>query len=47
LDIDTSKGSPAMDYAQHLETYRDFLRFLKIGVVSVAVILVLMKIFLV
>jgi len=47
LDIDTSKGSPAMDYAAHLETYRDFVRFLKIGVITAAVILVLMKIFLV
>ncbi len=36
-----------MDYAAHLETYRDFVRFLKIGVITVAVILVLMKIFLV
>lgn len=36
-----------MDYAAHLETYRDFVRFLKIGVITAAVILVLMKIFLV
>lgn len=47
MDIDTSKGSPAMDYAAHLQTYRDFVRFLKYGVVIVALILIGMKIFLV
>lgn len=47
LNIDTSKGSPAMDYAAHLQTYRDFVRFLKYGVVIVALILIGMKIFLV
>ncbi|MFT3729921.1 MAG: aa3-type cytochrome c oxidase subunit IV [Hyphomicrobium sp.] len=47
LSIDISKGSPAMDYAAHLQTYRDFLRFLKWGIAIVAVILIGMKIFLV
>ncbi len=47
MDIDTSKGSPAMDYAAHLETYHEFVRFLKYGVIFVAVILIGMKIFLV
>lgn len=36
-----------MDYAAHLQTYRDFLRFLKIGVIAVAIIMIGMKIFLV
>ncbi|HML29285.1 MAG TPA: aa3-type cytochrome c oxidase subunit IV [Hyphomicrobium sp.] len=47
LDIDTSKGSPDMDYTAHLQTYRDFVRFLKFGVIAVAIILIGMKIFLV
>jgi Bacterial aa3 type cytochrome c oxidase subunit IV len=47
LNIDTSKGSPAMDYAAHLETYRDFVRLTKYAVVLVAIILIGMKIFLV
>ena len=42
-----SKASPEMDYAAHLATYRDFIRFLKYGVICVAVILIGMKIFLV
>jgi hypothetical protein len=40
LEIDTSKSSPNMDYAAHLQTYKDFLRFMKYGVIVVAVFLV-------
>jgi hypothetical protein len=47
LDIDTSKGSPAMDYAQHLETYRDFLRFTKFAIVFLVILLIAMRLFLV
>ena len=47
MNIDTSKGSPSMDYAAHLQTYRDFLRFSKWGIALVVLILVGMKIFLV
>jgi hypothetical protein len=47
LDIDTSKSSPNMDYAAHVQTYKDFLRFLKFSVVVVVAILIGMKIFLV
>jgi hypothetical protein len=47
LNIDMSNASPEMDYAAHLATYRDFIRFLKYGVICVAVILIGMKIFLV
>ncbi len=36
-----------MDYAAHLETYREFVRLAKYAVVFVAVILIGMKIFLV
>jgi len=35
-----------MDYAQHLQTYRDFIRLTKYVVVFVALILIGMKIFL-
>ncbi len=47
LAIDTSKGSPDMGYEQHLETYRDFVRFTKYAIVFIAIILIGMKIFLV
>lgn len=47
MDIDISKTNSNMDYAAHLQTYKDFLRFLKFGAISVAVILIGMKIFLV
>jgi Bacterial aa3 type cytochrome c oxidase subunit IV len=47
LDIDISKGSPGMDYPAHIQTYKDFVRALKYGVIIVAVILIGMKIFLV
>jgi hypothetical protein len=47
LDIDTSKASPAMDYAQHLQTYRDFIRFTKYAIVFLVLVLIGMKVFLV
>lgn len=47
MNIDTSKGSPSMDYAAHLATYRDFVRLTKYAVILVALILIGMKIFLV
>lgn len=47
MNIDTSKGSPSMDYAAHLQTYRDFVRLTKYGVVLVVLLLIGMKIFLV
>jgi hypothetical protein len=47
LNIDTSKGSPSMDYNAHLQTYRDFVRLTKYGVVLVVLLLIGMKIFLV
>ncbi len=47
MDIDTSKGSPSMDYVAHLQTYKDFVRALKYGVIIVAGILIGKKIFLV
>ncbi len=47
MNIDTSKGSPSMDYAAHLQTYRDFVRLTKYGIVLVVLLLIGMKIFLV
>jgi len=47
LDIDTIKGGSDPDFAAHLQTYKDFVRFMKYGVIIVAVILIGMKIFLV
>ncbi|MBS0232759.1 MAG: aa3-type cytochrome c oxidase subunit IV [Proteobacteria bacterium] len=46
MNIDTSKSSPSMDYTQHLQTYRDFIRLTKYAIVFVVLILVGMKIFL-
>ncbi len=46
LAIDTSKGSPEMDYEQHVETYHSFLRLTKYAIAFIVVVLVGMKIFL-
>jgi hypothetical protein len=47
LSIDTSKGSPSMDYEQHVDTYQTFLRLSKYGIVFVVILLAGMKFFLV
>lgn len=47
MSIDTSKGSPSMDYPQHVETYQTFLRLSKYGIVFAVVVLAGMKFFLV
>ncbi|HVZ03409.1 aa3-type cytochrome c oxidase subunit IV [Hyphomicrobium sp.] len=47
MSVDTSKGHPAMDYAEHERTYAAFLRFTKIGIVFVVLLLAGMKFFLV
>jgi hypothetical protein len=39
VDFDTSKGSPEMDYPAHFQTYKDFIRFSKYGIVVVVAIL--------
>lgn len=44
VEYETASGN---DYAQHEATYRGFLQLVKWGVVSTAVVLVLMAIFLV
>lgn len=47
MQIDTSKGHPAMDYRAHFDTYRSFINAAFWGSVLLAIILVLMRIFLV
>jgi hypothetical protein len=45
--IDMSGGNPAMDYAEHAKTYKQFLFFAKVGVVFVVLLLAGMAFFLV
>jgi hypothetical protein len=47
MSVDTSNGHPAMDYDQHLATYNAFLRYSKIGIVLVVMLLAGMYMFLV
>jgi hypothetical protein len=47
MSVDTSKGHPAMDYNQHVGTYNAFLRFSKIGIVLIILLLAGMYFFLV
>lgn len=47
MKIDTSKGNPSMDYAQHVDTYENFVRLSKYGTVIVIAILAGMSLFLV
>jgi len=47
MHVDTSKGSPAMDYREHTRTYLGFLRFVQISVVLLALLLAGMAFFLV
>ena len=42
-----SGGHPAMDYAEHNRTYANFIGWTKVGIVSLVVLLVAMKFFLV
>ena len=47
MSVDTSNGHPAMDYNQHKDTYNAFLRFSKIGIVLLVLLLAGMYVFLV
>lgn len=46
MGIDTSKGHPAMDYAEHERTYNGFIKATVISTVGVIATLVAMAIFL-
>ena len=47
MGIDTTGGHPAMDYPQHLDTYKTVLRLTKLSIIGLAVLLVAMWYFLV
>ncbi len=47
MQIDTSKGHPDMDYRAHFDTYRGFINMAFWGSIILAIILILMRIFLV
>jgi hypothetical protein len=47
VSLDTSNGHPDMDYEAHKETYAGFLRLTKISIISLVLLLVAMKVFLV
>lgn len=39
MSVDTSNGHPAMDYNQHVGTYNAFLRYSKVGIVLLVLLL--------
>ena len=47
MAIDTTKGHPAMDYAEHTATYRGFLRLAQYTIIFLVALLVAMYVFLV
>lgn len=47
MSIDTSRGHPEMDYAEHNRTYAGFLQFTKISIAVLVVLLTGMFFFLV
>ena len=47
MSVDTSKGHPEMDYAEHEKTYAGFLKVSKYSTIVILVILALMAAFLV
>lgn len=47
VGVDTSGGHSAMDYSEHNRTYAGFIRFTKISIVLLVLLLAGMKIFLV
>ncbi len=47
MSVDTSKGHPEMDYAEHEKTYAGFIKVSKYSTVLILVILALMAAFLV
>jgi hypothetical protein len=47
MQIDTSKGHPDMDYAEHMATYKGFLKLTQYGVVALVLLMFAMFMFLV
>ena len=47
MAVDTSKGNPAMDYAEHTATYKGFLKLTQYTIVFLVLLLIAMFMFLV
>jgi len=47
MAIDTSKGNPNMDYAEHVATYRGFIKLAQYGTAICVLLMVAMFFFLV
>ena len=47
MGVNTSGGHPAMDYSEHNKTYAGFIRFTKVAIVLLVLLLAGMKYFLV
>ncbi len=47
MSIDTSKGHPAMDYAEHERTYKGFVKATTYCTIGIIAILAAMAVFLV
>ncbi len=47
MAIDLTSGNPAMDYAEHAKTYKQFLLFTKVAIVFLVLLLAGMAYFLV
>lgn len=47
MAVDTSKGSPNMDYAEHVATYHGFLKLTQYGIVFLVLLMLAMFMFLV
>lgn len=46
MPVDTKTGHPAMDYNEHVRTYKGFLRATTISIVLLALVLAWMAVFL-
>jgi hypothetical protein len=47
MHIDPSEGHPSMEYAEHQKTYRLFLKLTLYTIVSVAILMALLAVFVV
>ena len=45
MSIDTSGGHPAMDYKEHVATYRGFIRLFQVGLVGCILLLIFLALF--
>lgn len=47
MEIDTSKGHPAMDYKEHEQTYKGFLKFATLSTIALIALMAALAIFVV